>query len=96
MVDAFAVWTIPTSGPQLVYQKGCCVCCPVFAKVHIKDPLLVKSSLYRDSWFPLKKYVTMTTISNSRLYENHCALEALLNKTNFPFLHLWEIRLPPP
>ena len=33
--------------------------------------------------------VTMTIclMSNSRLYGNECALEALLNKTNLPFLY---------
>ena len=56
-------------------------------KVHIKDPLLHvgKSSLCGNSGFPLKKYVTMTTclMSNSQWYENQCALEESLNKTNF-------------
>ena len=36
--------------------------------------------------FPLNKYVTMTICltSNSWWYENQCALEVSLNKTNFP------------
>ena len=67
--------------------KDCGTCCPVCEKVHIKDSLLLigKSSLCGDSGFHLKKYVTMTIclMSNSRWYENQCALEALLNKTNF-------------
>ena len=42
--------------------KGCGMCCPVYGKAHIKDPLLLigKSSLCGDSPFPLKKYVKMT------------------------------------
>ena len=62
---------------------------PVCGKVHMKDPLLLigKSSLCSDRGFPLKKYVTMIMrlMSNSRWYENQCALEVSWNKTNFPF-----------
>ena len=37
------------------------------------------------SRFPLKKYVRMTIclMSNGQRYENQCALEVSLNKTNF-------------
>ena len=70
--------------------KGCGMCCPVCGKVYVKDPLLHigKSSPCGDSGFPLKKYITMTICltSNSQSYENQCAPEASLNKTNFPFL----------
>ena len=71
-------------------NKGCGMCCPVGGKVHIKDPLLPieKSSLCGYSRFPLlRKYITMTICltSNSR-YENQCAPEASLNKSNIPFL----------
>ena len=64
------------------------MCCPVSWKVHIKDSLLLigKSILCCDSGFPLKRYVTMTICltSESRWYENQCALKASLNKTNVP------------
>ena len=69
--------------------KGCGMYCPVFRKVHIKDHLLLigMSSLCGDNRFCLKKYVTMTICltSSSRWFENQCALETSLNKTNFPF-----------
>ena len=68
--------------------KGCDTWFPVYGKVHIKDPLLVigKSSLCGDGEFCLKRYVTMTIrlMSNSQWYENKCALQMSLNKTNFP------------
>ena len=67
--------------------KGGVMCCPVCRKMHIKYRLLLfgKSSLCGDIRFALKKYVKMTIYltSNSRWYENQCALEASLNKTNF-------------
>ena len=92
MVNAFAVWAIFSFQP-VVHNwsiKGFGMCCPGYGKVHIKDRLLLigKSSLCGDSGFPLKKYVTITTclMSDSRWYEHQCALEASLNKTNFPFL----------
>ena len=52
----FQLFSAPTSGPQLVHQKGCGMCCPVCGEVHIKDPLLLigKSNLCRDSGLPLK------------------------------------------
>ena len=69
--------------------KGCGMCSPVCEKVHMKDPLLLigKSSLYGDSRFHLKKYVTVTICltSNNLWYDNQCSLEASLNKTNFLF-----------
>ena len=71
--------------------KGCCMCCSVCGKVHLKDPLLLigKSSLYGESMFPPKKYVTMAIclMSNSQWYENQYALETSLSKTNFPVPH---------
>ena len=58
-----------------------------------EDPLLLigKSSLCGECGFCLKKYATMTIclISNSRWYDYQCALEALLNKTNFPFYYMF-------
>ena len=49
----FGLFSVPTSGPQLVYKYG---------KVHIKDPLLLieKSSLCGGSGFPSKKCVNVT------------------------------------
>ena len=43
----FGLFSVPTSGPQLVYHKCCGMYCSVYGKVHIKDPLLLieKSSL---------------------------------------------------
>ena len=71
--------------------RGCSVC----GKMHIKDPLLPmeKSSLCDDSAFPVRKYVTVTIclMYNSQLYENQCALEASLNKTNCPITLLYMI-----
>ena len=96
-VDEFAFWAIlhfglfsvQPSGPQLVHQRMTCV----LPCLHIKDPLLLigQSSLCSDSECLLKRYVTMTICltSNSSWYGNQCALEALLNKTNFPFPFLW-------
>ena len=73
--------------------KGCGMCCPVCGKVHIKNPLLliVKSSLCGDIGLPLKKSVPMTICltSNNRWYENQCAQEASLKKTNFLSSHKW-------
>ena len=80
----FGIFSVPTSGGSI---KGCGMFCPVYRKVHIKDPLLLigKSSLCGDSGLPSKKYVTMTIclMSNSWWYENQCSLEVSLNKTNF-------------
>ena len=74
-------------------RLGSGMCCPVFGKVHIKDPYLLigKSSLCGDNGFPLKKYVSMTICltSNSRWYEHQCALEVSLNKTNFQSLNVF-------
>ena len=52
----FGLFSVPTSGPQLVYQRPCYVL-SVYEKVHIKDPLLLieKSSLCGGSGFPSKK-----------------------------------------
>ena len=71
----------------VVHNYG--MCCPVCVKVHIKDSLLLirKSSICGNSRFPLKKHMVTMTIcltSNSWWYENQCALEVSLNKTNFP------------
>ena len=69
--------------------KGWGMCCPVCGKVLIKDPLQLigNSSLCGDSGLPLKKYIAMNICfkSNRWWYENQCALEGSLNKTNFPF-----------
>ena len=86
----FGLFSMPTSVPQLVPQRLFGMCCLVYGKVHIKDPLLLigESSLCGDGRVPLKKYVRMTICvlsSNNQRYENKCALEASLNKTNFPF-----------
>ena len=66
----FGLFSVPTSGPQLVYHKGCGMYCSVYGKVHIKDPLLLieKSSLCCASGFPSKKSVNMTIwmTSNNR------------------------------
>ena len=75
--------------------KGSSKFCPVCGKVHIQNTLLfiIKSTLGGNSRFPLKKCVRITIclMSNSRCYENQCALEASLNKTNFLFtFHLTE------
>ena len=50
----FGLFSVPTSGPQLVYQRPWYV-------LHIKDPLLhiEKSSLCGDSGFPTKKCVNV-------------------------------------
>ena len=91
MPDAFAVWAIfhsnqwSTAGPSKV------VVCFVRSvrEVHVKDPLLLigKSSLCGSRRFPLKTYVPMIIclMSNRRWYEDQCAQEVSLNKTNFPF-----------
>ena len=89
MAGTFALWAIfrcnqwSTNGPS----KAVVICCAIYGKVHIKDPLMLmgKGSLYDDSEFRLKKYVRMTIClkTNSRGYENQYPLEASLNKTNF-------------
>ena len=58
----FGLFSVPTSGPQLVHQRCGMYCCPVCGKVHLKDPFLLigNRSLCGNSGFPLKKYVTMT------------------------------------
>ena len=55
----FGLFSVPTSHPQLVYQRPC-MYCSVYGKVHIKDPLLLieKSSLCGGSGFPSKKSVS--------------------------------------
>ena len=71
--------------------KGCGMSCSVCGKVHIKTPLLFigKSHLCGDSRVLPKKYVRINICltSNSRSYENQCALEVSLYKTNFTFRH---------
>ena len=56
----FGLFSVPTSGPQLVYQRPWYVLW--YGKVHIKDPLLLieKSSLFGGSGFPSKKCVNVT------------------------------------
>ena len=58
----FGLFSVPTSGPQLVYIKGRGMYCSVYEKVHIKDPLLLieKNSLCGGSGFPSKKCVNVT------------------------------------
>ena len=53
----FGLFSIPTSGPSKAV-----VCAVLSGKVHVKDPLLLigNGSLYGNSRFPLKKYVTIT------------------------------------
>ena len=57
----FGLFSVPTSGPQLVI-KGRGMYCSVYGKVHIKDPLVLieKSSLCGGSGFPSKKCVNVT------------------------------------
>ena len=60
----------------------------IYIYVYIYRHLYVYKYMYLI--LPLKKHVTMTIYicltSNSRWYGNPCALEASLNKTNFPFI----------
>ena len=57
----FGLFSVPTSGPQLVYQRPWYVL-NVYGKVHIKDPLLLieKSSICGGGGFPSKKCVNVT------------------------------------
>ena len=65
----FGLFSVPTSGPQLVYQRPWYVLFCLW-KMHIKDPLLLieKSSLCGGSGFPSKKCVNVTIwmTSNNR------------------------------
>ena len=82
----FGLFSILTSGPQLVYQRLWYVLSCLWESAYKRSLLLIrKSSLWGDSRFPLKKYVTMTLclMLNSWLHENQCALDASLNNTNF-------------
>ena len=80
--------SVTTSGPRLVHQRLWYTLSCLRESAYIKDPLLLigKNSLCGDSRFSLKNYVTIWLMSNRWWYENQCALETLLNVTNFPFL----------
>ena len=86
----FWLFSVPTSGLQLVHQRLCYVLSCLWESPY---PLVLigKSGLCGDSGFPLKKYVTMIVCltSSSQWYENECALEVLLNKTNFLFFVIY-------
>ena len=86
--NIIGLFSVPTSGPQLVHQ-GLWYVLSCLWKVDIKDPLLLigKNNLCDDSRFRLEKYAPMTICltSNSRWKGNQFGLAASLNKTNFPF-----------
>ena len=69
--------------------KGCSMCCPVYGKLYIKDPLLHirKNSPCGDSGFPLRKYVTMTLclMSNSRWYEKSMCSQGVIKQNKLSF-----------
>ena len=75
----FGLFSVPTSGPQLVHQRLWYGLFLLWEGAYKKPLLVIKeSSLCCGSRFPLKLDV--------QWYENQCALEASLNKTHFPFL----------
>ena len=76
---AFAVWAIFRSNQRLWYVLSC-----LWESAYKKSLAAYQKELPMwQQW--VSSYVAMTIclMSNSRQYENQCALEALLNKTNF-------------
>ena len=80
----FGLFSIQTSGPQLVHQRLWYVLSCMWESANKR----FLAAYRKDSRvFSKKKYVTITIcLTSYSWYETQCALEVSLNKTNFPFL----------